>query len=349
MKQWVTKIYRKIVTAYYDWQDSRLVESLLVDVSENYAPAVKIILQSQIRYMSPAVGGGQVIPKPLIMLTVKKVAVQLMSRIAPFVGVQPLSAPVGQVFHMQCSINDAALALEIISHAVQASTHRLQTRFTPEAAQTLGTLNEIELEAELSSMLAESIVSEIELEVFSNLIQLSKESHVAVPADIKLVSDRINYLLVEINKQANNIAGSTFRGCGNFVLTTPIGASLLESTPTFKKNTNPRTDLSTTMLIGTMIGTISVYSTLSLPQSPNQSEIPFLVGYKGGSSEIDTGYVYMPYVTLMSSLAVDPKTFQPVAICMTRYGKFVYHKENTDLTSDYYRIVRFELPPFDNL
>lgn len=105
------------------------------------------------------------------------------------------------------------------------------------------------------------------------------------------------------------------------------------------------------MLVGTLNGTIKVYSYLfnqagagldlgNPGGSPaGAADDVILVGYKGGNGETDTGYFYCPYIPLMSSgVVVNPTTFQPVVSLMTRYGKAVFTQSETSLgnSADYY-------------
>ena len=102
-----------------------------------------------------------------------------------------------------------------------------------------------------------------------------------------------------------------------------------------------------TMLVGTLNGTIKVYSYLwnqagaglDLGAAQPSNDDTILVGYKGGNGETDSGYFYCPYIPLMSSgVVVNPVTFQPVVSLMTRYGKAVFTTAQTSLgnSSDYY-------------
>jgi len=98
------------------------------------------------------------------------------------------------------------------------------------------------------------------------------------------------------------------------------------------------------MLVGTLNGTIKVYSYLwnqvfqTGAGNPTTNDV-ILVGYKGGNGETDTGYFYCPYVPLMSSgVVINPVTFQPVVSMMTRYGKTAFTQTQTSLgnSADYY-------------
>jgi hypothetical protein len=97
------------------------------------------------------------------------------------------------------------------------------------------------------------------------------------------------------------------------------------------------------MLVGTLNGTIKVYSYLwNQVQSTNvggSGNDTILVGGKFGNSETDSGYFYAPYIPLMSSgVVINPVTFQPVVSLMTRYGKATFTSKTTSLgnSADYY-------------
>jgi hypothetical protein len=63
-----------------------------------------------------------------------------------------------------------------------------------------------------------------------------------------------------------------------------------------------------------------------------------LLAYKGGS-DVDTGYIWCPYVPSMTTgVVVDPATFQPMMSVMTRYGWF-----EDDKSKDYYRLVEIDV------
>jgi hypothetical protein len=114
-----------------------------------------------------------------------------------------------------------------------------------------------------------------------------------------------------------------------------------------------------TMLVGTLNGSIKVYSYL-FNQSVADGVVSdysggtgtvsitgtgddiIIMGYKGGNGETDTGYFYCPYIPLMSSgVVINPVTFQPVVSLMTRYGKTTFTNTKVSLgnSKDYYAKV----------
>lgn len=242
--------------------------------------------------------------------------------------------------------------LEVVSQAVEAGTRKLQAGWTIEAMQDLKSQHGLDLESELTQVISAEIVQEIDSEILTDLLALAGTVGVYDYASIGLgpqyqpayLGDRFANLGIIINAIANEIARKTRRGPGNFIVVSPMVVSILQSAAksvfapavagSFKGPNN-------TMLVGTLNGTIKVYSYLwnqvsGLAATTNDV---ILVGYKGGNGETDTGYFYCPYIPLMSSgVVINPVTFQPVVSMMTRYGKTAFTQSETSLgnSADYY-------------
>jgi hypothetical protein len=244
------------------------------------------------------------------------------------------------------------MKLEVVSQAVEAGTRKLQAGWTIEAMQDLKSQHGLDLESELSQVVSAEIVQEIDSEILSDLLALAGTvgtfDYTTIGAgptyQPAYLGDRFANLGVIINAVANEIARKTRRGAGNFIVVSPMVVSILQSAAksvfapavagSFKGPNN-------TMLVGTLNGTIKVYSYLwnqvSGLAAPTDDVI--LVGYKGGNGETDTGYFYCPYIPLMSSgVVINPVTFQPVVSMMTRYGKTAFTQTQTSLgnSADYY-------------
>lgn len=242
--------------------------------------------------------------------------------------------------------------LEVVSQAVEAGTRKLQAGWTVEAMQDLKSQHGLDLESELSQVVSAEIVQEIDSEILTDLLALAGTVGAfdyntigAGPTyQPAYLGDRFANLGIVINAVANEIARKTRRGPGNFIVVSPMVVSILQSATksvfapavagSFKGPNN-------TMLVGTLNGTIKVYSYLwnqvsGLGAAANDT---ILVGYKGGNGETDTGYFYCPYIPLMSSgVVINPVTFQPVVSMMTRYGKTAFTQTQTSLgnSADYY-------------
>lgn len=236
-----------------------------------------------------------------------------------------------------------AMTLEVLKQTVTAGSRKLQARWTPEAMQDLKASHGLDLEAEITASLSAAVVSEIDNEIINDLIALAGTTDsfdmsgpmTGVP---NYVGDRHAVLGVLINKVANEIARKTRRGPANWIVVSPLVVSVLQSASksvfapavagSFEGPNN-------TKLVGTLNGSIKVYTYIYHDQGTE----PILLGFKGGSGEMDTGYFYCPYVPLMSSgVVVDPNTFNPHVSLMTRYGKATFTSTSTSLgnSADYY-------------
>lgn len=255
------------------------------------------------------------------------------------------------------------LTMDVVSQAVEAGSRKLQAGWTIEAMQDLNSQHGLDLESEMTQALSAEIVQEIDQEIITDLLSLAGTVETFdgsaagaygtgghyTPA---FIGDRFANLGPLINRVTNEIARKTRRGAGNFIVVSPLVVSVLQSAAksvfapaiegAFKGPNN-------TMMVGTLNGTIKVYSylwnqvgsgiDLTASASPDSVNDTILVGYKGGNGEVDVGYFYCPYIPLMSSgVVVNPVTFQPVVSLMTRYGKSVFTVSNTSLgnSADYY-------------
>jgi len=245
-----------------------------------------------------------------------------------------------------------SVKLEVVNQAVEAGSRKLQAGWTIEAMQDMKSQHGLDLESELTQVVSAEIVQEIDSEILSDLLALAGTVGAFDYATIgagpgyqpAYLGDRFANLGIVINAVANEIARKTRRGPGNFIVVSPMVVSILQSAAksvfapavagSFKGPNN-------TMLVGTLNGTIKVYSYLWNQVSGLGAPVSdtILVGYKGGNGETDTGYFYCPYIPLMSSgVVINPVTFQPVVSMMTRYGKTAFTQSETSLgnSADYY-------------
>jgi hypothetical protein len=252
------------------------------------------------------------------------------------------------------------MSLDVVSQSVESGTRKLQAGWTIEAMQDLQSQHGLDIESEMTQALSAEIVQEIDAEIITDLLTLagtvqtfdgsSATGYVGPTYQPAYVGDRLANLGVLINYVANEIARRTRRGAGNFIVVSPLVVSVLQSAA--KSVFAPAVEGSfrgpnNTALVGTLNGTIKVYSYLwntagsgvDMGVAAPGTDDVILVGYKGGNGETDTGYFYCPYIPLMSSgTVVHPETFQPVISLMTRYGKTFFTDPATSLgnSGDYY-------------
>lgn len=247
------------------------------------------------------------------------------------------------------------MAFSIEKTTVAAKTRGLKANYTVELAQDLKAVHGLEAEGELSNILSQEILFEINREVIRTIYAAAKPGadtgatttygtfDLDTDANGRWSVERFKGLLFQIERDANNIAQQTRRGKGNFIVCSADVASalsmagILDYTPALSTNLN--VDDTGNTFAGVLNGKIKVYVD---PYSANLNTASqfYVVGYKG-TSPYDAGMFYCPYVPLQMVRAVDPNTFQPKIGFKTRYG--IVTNPFTSLTANqntYYRRVK---------
>jgi hypothetical protein len=255
-------------------------------------------------------------------------------------GPNSIGSVVGsEAWEMEGSKALPEIAIKVDSTAITAVTRKLKASWTPELAQDLNAYHNLDAEVELTGILSEQIALEIDQEILSDLIQGAKASklywsrrpglfvnrvngndatsHDSPPDVTGSVSEWYETLIETINDVSADIHRKTLRGGANFLVCGPEVANILEFTAGFRASV---THDETTGSIGAVqIGSIN--KKWDLHVDPYFPRNVILVGRKG-SSFLESGYVYAPYVPLQVTPTIfDPDTFTPRKAVMTRYGK----------------------------
>ena len=213
------------------------------------------------------------------------------------------------------------VTLSIDSDSVAAIARKLKTSWSLEAAQDLKSVHNIDAESTLTDLMADEIVAEIDREIINDLIIASavRATHnfaTGAGASVNF-TDRNIALLYKTLEVANIIHRLTLRGPANWMVTSADIASKFEQLNDFRGSdalTQDGLDVGITTA-GTVQGKLKLYKD---PLFPN---CKILMGFKG-SSVLDSGYFYAPYIPLLSTPTVlDPNSFTPNKGIMTRYGK----------------------------
>jgi len=226
----------------------------------------------------------------------------------------------------------AEMAFSIEKTSVTAQTRALKAEYTDELAQDLKSVHGLDAAAELSNILTQEILAEINREVVRRVYISAKvgaQTGTAVAGSFDLDIDsngrwsveKFKGLLFQIEREANAVGQLTRRGKANFIITSADVASalamagVLDYAPALSTSLN--VDDTSTTFAGILNGRYKVYVD---PYAANSSATQFFVaGYKG-SSAFDAGLFYCPYVPLQLVRATDPNTFQPKIGFKTRYG-----------------------------
>lgn len=226
------------------------------------------------------------------------------------------------------------MAFSIEKTTVTAKTRALKAEYTVELAQDLKAVHGLEAESELSNILSQEILAEMNREVIRTIYKVAKpgaaSTAVAGTFDLDVDSngrwsvERFKGLMFQLERDANVIAQETRRGRGNFLIcSSDIAAALamtgkLDYTPALSGNDGISMDDTGNTFAGVLNGRFKVFID---PYSANINAASqfAVVGYKGGTA-YDAGIFYCPYVPLQMVRAIDPNSFQPKIGFKTRYG-----------------------------
>jgi len=235
--------------------------------------------------------------------------------------------------------NIPEIDIKVDSVAITAQTKKLKAKWTPELGQDLNAYHNLDAEVELTSILSEQIALEIDREILADLVNGATAAtyywsrspglfvnrstgaelgaSAAAPDFTGTVSEWYETLIETITDVSAQIHRKTLRGGANFVVCSPETANILEFTAGFRANVTADADKGE---IGAVkVGSLSrKFDVMVDPYFPRNV---VLVGRRG-SSFLESGYVYAPYVPLQTTPTIfGPEDFVPRKGVMTRYAK----------------------------
>ena len=254
----------------------------------------------------------------------------------------------------------AEMGFSIEKATVTAKSRALKAEYSLELAQDLKAIHGLDAETELANILSTEILAEINREIVRTInsqakigcltsnVQTQGIFDLSTDADGRWSVEKFKGLLVQIERESNQIAKDTRRGKGNVVIcssdvATALSASgMLDYSPGLA--TSLQVDDTGNTFAGTLNGRIKVYI------DPYATADYITVGYKG-TNAYDAGVFYCPYVPLQMVKAVGEDNFQPKIGFKTRYGMasnpYVGATPSSNelaavKTNQYYRIFRVD-------
>ena len=218
------------------------------------------------------------------------------------------------------------VSFDLESVTVSVTERKLRAQWSPELAQDVAAFHNIDAEAELTALLSEQVAAEIDREI---LRDLRKGAAWTLRWDYngwRRLSLTTSYtqkdwnqtLITAINQLSAQIHKSTLRGGANWIVVSSEVSAIFDDLEYFHvSNASPEQDQYNMGIerVGTLAGRYQVYRDPYFP--PNQ----VLIGHKG-TSLLDTGYIYAPYVPLqLTPTMYNPFNFTPIKGIMTRYAK----------------------------
>ena len=224
---------------------------------------------------------------------------------------------------------EMSFSIEKIS--VAAGTRALKGSYSMELQQDLRAVHGLDAEAELANILSAEILAEINREVVRKIYinaKLGAASGTSSAGIFDLDTDsngrwmveKFKGLMMQVERDANAIAKGTRRGKGNIIMTSSDVASALQMAGILDYAPAMSTNLNVDEAAGTFAGVLNGrYKVYVDPYAASNAAEFYCVGYKG-SSPMDAGIFYCPYVPLQMVRAVDSDSFQPRIAFKTRYG-----------------------------
>lgn len=245
----------------------------------------------------------------------------------------------GNFWRLEGAAEIPEIDIKVDSIAITAVTKKLKAKWTPELGQDLNAYHNLDAEVELTSILSEQIALEIDREILQDLVKGATAgtfywsraagrfvdrttgdeigASATTPDFTGTVSEWYETLIETINDVSAQIHRKTLRGGANFCVVSPEIANVLEFTAGFRANVTADADKGD---IGAVkVGSLNrKFDVIVDPYFPRNA---ILVGRKG-SSFLESGYVYAPYVPLQTTPTIfGPEDFVPRKGVMTRYGK----------------------------
>jgi hypothetical protein len=217
-------------------------------------------------------------------------------------------------------IKEVTMTLE--KTQVTAETRKLRARWSLEVAQDLQAMHGLNMEDEMMDILSYEITAEIDRQIVTT-IRTSATASVSTSSAFDYSSasgqwetEKYRCLYNKIVRKANEIAVTTRRGSGNWVVCHPTPCAALECLSAFTIHpvaNDVNTALTGVAKLGSLDGRMAVYR----DTFANSTDV--VIGFKG-ASEYDAGVIYLPYIQLMSSKATFEDSFNPTVGLMSRYG-----------------------------
>jgi len=242
---------------------------------------------------------------------------------------------------------------------VTANTRALKAEYSLELAQDLKAIHGLDAEQELANILSTEILAEIDRETIRTINSQAKTGAItentaingifdlSTDADGRWSVEKFKGLIVQIEREANQIAKDTRRGKGNWIICSSDVASALAASGMLDYSPAMSTALEVDDTGNTFAGTLNGRTKVYI--DPYSTVDYVTVGYKGDNS-YDAGLFYCPYVPLTMVRAVGENDFQPKIGFKTRYGMasnpFVGSSPANGLaaakTNGYFRIFRVD-------
>lgn len=219
------------------------------------------------------------------------------------------------------------VSFQLTSETVSVEERKLRATWSPELAQDVSAFHNIDAEAELTAILSEQIAAEIDREILRDLRKAAPWKarwdyngwqRLATTSTVYTQKDWNQTLMTKINQISAQIQKSTLRGGANFIIVSAEINAVLNDLEYFHVTDASAESDQYNMGIEKIGSLQGRYQVIVDPYAPHWS---LIMGHHG-TSLLDTGYIYAPYVPMaLTSTMYNPFNFAPVKGIVTRYAK----------------------------
>lgn len=216
--------------------------------------------------------------------------------------------------NMDVPVQAPEVTLKIEVAPIIAKSRKLKTIYAFDAAFDMSKDYGMQINNELVTYTASQIKHEIDGEIMGDLLRIASATPVtwdATPRDGISLRDHNESFYNKVVEAGNNIFDATKLANGSYIIVGMDAANIVETLPRFRssgviKPTGPH-------LVG-YLGSMPVY------KNPFYPADTFLVGWKGNGM-FEAGYLYCPYMPIMTTQLIMDADFQGQRGFATSYGK----------------------------
>ena len=219
------------------------------------------------------------------------------------------------------------VSFQLTSVSVSVEERKLRATWSPELAQDVSAFHNIDAEAELTAILSEQIAAEIDREILRDIRKAAAWQlrwdyngwqRIGTPSTVYTQKDWNQTLMTQINKISAQIQKSTLRGGASFIVVSAEISAVLNDLEYFHVTDASAESMQYNMGIEKIGALQGRYQVIVDPSAPHWS---LIMGHHG-TSLLDTGYIYAPYVPMaLTPTMYNPFNFAPVKGIVTRYAK----------------------------
>lgn len=209
---------------------------------------------------------------------------------------------------------------------VVAKTRKLGAHWSPELAEDMQVMNNINVETEFVNSITYEIGAQIDRQILNEMFKMAIASGNTSSIDASELAgidgpSKTIALLAKINWLANEVAIKTRRGGANFIVASPKVCALISMLGVTKYAASGNSMPSVpSVAVGALqkVGLVNDGQQLLLRDTYASGDY-LLLGYKGKQTG-ESGIVYAPYVPIQISKALRPDSFTNELGARTRYG-----------------------------